>query len=204
MMEFLNSLSMVEKVFLGCAIVGTSLFLFRTVLLLMGADSDSDIGDIGDVGDVGDFDIGDLDADGSMDSPDASFQILSLQGLSSFFMMFGLVGLAMTRSSGTSETWAVAAGVIGGLFTVWVMGRIFIGMKKLQADGTLNYSRAVGSEGKVYLGIPANGAGKVQIVLQGGLKICDAVSAKKEELSTGTLIKVVRVQSSSTMVVEKT
>ena len=200
MVEFLNSLSMVEKVFLGCAIVGTSLFLFRTVLLMMGADSDSDIGDIGDVGDVGDIDF---DGDTSMDSPDASFQILSLQGLSSFFMMFGLVGLAMTRSSHTSETWAILAGVIAGFFTVWVMSRIFVGMKKLQADGTLNYSRAVGSEGKVYLGIPAEGEGKVQIVLQGGLKICNAVSANKEELPTGTLVKVVRLSGSNTMVVEK-
>jgi len=204
MMEFLNSLSMVEKVFLGCAIVGTSLFLFRTVLLLLGLDSHGDVGDIGDIGDV-DGGMGDvhLDGDSSMDSPDASFQILSLQGLSSFFMMFGLVGLAMTRSSGAAEGWAVFAGVIAGLFTVWVISRIFIGMKKLQADGTLNYSLAVGCEGKVYLRIPAEGSGKVQIVLQGGLKICDAISADKEELSTGTLIKVVRVQGSSTMVVEK-
>lgn len=199
MVEFVNSLSVVEKVFLGCAIVGTSLFLFRTILLFMGADSDSDIGDMGDVGDVGDMDI----HDGSMDSSDASFHILSLQGLSSFFMMFGLVGLAMTRSSKTSESLATAAGVIAGLFTVWVISRIFIGMKKLQSDGTLNYNRAVGSEGKVYLGIPADGEGKVQLVLQGGLKVCDAVSANKEELPTGTLVKVVKVQGSSIMVVEK-
>ncbi len=196
MVEFLNSLSVVEKVFLGCSIVGTSLFVFRTILLFIGADADSDIGDMGHT------DI-DIHGDGSMDSADVSFQILSLQGLSSFFMMFGLVGLAMTRSSGATETWAVVAGSGAGLLTVWIMGKIFIGMKKLQSDGTLNYSRAVGSEGKVYLTIPTEGEGKIQIVLQGGLKICNAVSANKEKLATGTMVKVVRVSGSSTMVVEK-
>ena len=55
----------------------------------------------------------------------------------------------------------------------------------------------------IQMKIPADGNGRVQIALQGGLRTCDAVAADKQEIATGTGVKVVRVQGTNTIVVEK-
>jgi membrane-bound ClpP family serine protease len=61
----------------------------------------------------------------------------------------------------------------------------------------------LGSGGSVYLRIPADGSGQVQVEVDGRLQIFDAVSAKKEEIKTGDQITVVWVQDNGVLVVEK-
>ena len=169
------------------AIIGGLLFLLRAVAFLFGG------GDID-----GDFD-GDFDA--SHGDTDASFNLLSLQGLSAFFLMFGLVGLALV-SADFGTIWTVLGGVIAGVFTVWVISLIFSAMKGLQSDGTLRKKNAIGQEGTVYLSIPAKGIGKVSVSVQGSLKIIDAISANNVEIKTGEMVKVVDVAGDQTLVVE--
>lgn len=164
------------------------MFLIRTVLLFVGGDTEADVG-------------GDLGA--GYDDTDVSFKLLSLQGLTAFFMMFGLVGLAMSRQSGLNEFWSVTGGFVAGTITMAIIGQIFVSMKKLQFDGTLNMANAVGEEGTVYLTIPADGTGKARIAIQEHLKVFDAVPANKEEIKTGEQIKVVKVISGNILVVEK-
>ncbi|OQA23767.1 MAG: hypothetical protein BWY59_02539 [Verrucomicrobia bacterium ADurb.Bin345] len=75
-------------------------------------------------------------------------------------------------------------------------------MKKLQSGGgTLNLQNAVGREGTVYLTIPANGAGKVSVVVQNRLGEFEATSESGEELKTGTSIRVVGVTGDKVLVV---
>jgi len=207
MTAFFESLNGIEKTFLLCALIGSTLFLIRTILFFIGGDADSDVdGDIHIDGHL-DFDGG-IDADvdvsdvGHLDGA-ASFHIFSLHGITGFFMMFGLVGLAMSKQSNLGPAISVLGGLVAGVFTMWLVAKIFMSMKKLQSDGTLNLKNAVGQEGTVYLNIPAEGTGKVQVVVQESLKIFNAISAKKEAIKTGENIKVARIVSGNIFVVEK-
>ena len=187
MTEFFESLSPMELFYAVCALVGGLLFLVRLIMMFIGGVDDGD-----------GTDVDDAHADA-----DASFKILSLQGLTAFFMMFGLVALALFRQSGTSHGLALAGGVAAGCATVWVIGRIFLGMKRLQSDGTLQMDNAIGKTGTVYLRIPAGGTGKAEIVVQGQLSVFDAVSHDREEIPSGTAIEVVRLGGSDAVVVKK-
>jgi len=55
MTTFFESLNGIEKIFLICAVIGSTLFLIRTLLFFVGGDADSDVD--------GDFD-GEVDIDG--------------------------------------------------------------------------------------------------------------------------------------------
>jgi membrane protein implicated in regulation of membrane protease activity len=178
-------LSWIEVIYWASAIVGGTLFLLRMLILLFGG------GDFGE----------DVDGDVSMDG-DVSFKFLSLQGLTSFFMMFGLVGLAMLRAN-LPVFLTVVGGMAAGAVTVAVTGLIFSQMKRLQTEGTINIRNAIGSEGSVYLSIPKNGTGQVQVIVQGALKIFDASSKSKTALPTGEKVRVVDVTGGNTLVVEK-
>jgi membrane protein implicated in regulation of membrane protease activity len=67
----------------------------------------------------------------------------------------------------------------------------------------LDINNAVGATGTVYLRIPNGGTGQVQVSIQGGLRIIDALAAGETELPTGTKVTVVGVRDSTTLVVEK-
>jgi membrane protein implicated in regulation of membrane protease activity len=188
-----GNFSGLEFFFLACAGLGGILFLLRIVLQLIGAhhDVDSMNSDV-------DFDHGDA---AHADS-DTSFKILTLQGLTSFFIMFGLAGLALYRQSAAGALFSVLGAGGVGLATVWVIGRIFSSAKKLQSSGTVDTVGAIGSEGTVYTTIPADGTGSVQVIVKNRLREFDAVSHNKEEIRTGERIKVVWVNG-NVLVVEK-
>jgi membrane protein implicated in regulation of membrane protease activity len=188
--EFYNSLSPVQKFFLFSAVVGGAIFIVRMILMLAGLGG-HDVHD-------GQFDYSDTHADA-----DASFKLFSLHGLTGFFMMFGLVGLGLSRQRLIPDLVAGAVGVLAGLATVWVIGKVFSGMAKLQSDGTLRLSDAIGQQGKVYLTIPAGGAGQVQVAFQGRLMIYEAVSANKESIKTGDQVVVIDITGGNILVVEK-
>jgi membrane protein implicated in regulation of membrane protease activity len=188
MTQFFSTLSPIEVFYAACAILGGTMFLIRTVLFFAGADTHAD---------------SDLGVDMAHGDADASFRVLSIQSLSAFFMMFGLVALAATRQSMLPTGIALAAGAIAGALTVWIIGKIFTGMKRLQSDGTLHVANAIGHEGSVYLTIHATTAGKVQIAVQGRLSEFEAVSEDKSEIKTGERVTVTRVLDNGSLVVKK-
>lgn len=198
-----------ETVYIGSAVIGGTLFILRMLTMIIGGldFGDSDVPtdfDGGFDGDIaGDLDTG-MEFDDIVDHPssDISFKFLSLQGLTAFFMMFGIIGLALQRAN----LWAVVSitgGTLAGLFTVWLMGIIFAAMLRLQRDGTLNIRNAVGQQGTVYLTIPKEGSGQVRVVVQGSLKILDAVAENKQKIPTHEKIKVVGVVDNQTLIVAK-
>lgn len=211
MIDFITNLTIVEKVFFFCAVAGGAIFLIRFVLLLFGGfgdvdmetdaavDMDADIGDV-DAGDAGlDVDgAGGLDAGGT-----ASFHLLSIQGVTGFFMMFGLVGLTMTRQSGFGDAISIAGATCAGFATMLIIAKVYSVMRLLQSSGTLNLRNAIGKEGTVYLTIPAEGTGKVRIVIQDGLKVFDAISSDKKEIKTDERITVMKIVGGNVLVVKK-
>ena len=173
---------------MGFAGFGGALFLVQMILQFLGHDSSD----------------GGLSTDHDVSgTADASFKLLSFQGLTAFFMMFGLTGLAAHRQSGGSPALSVTLGAVAGLLAVWVIGRLFTGMKKLQSSGTLDIRNAVGQEGEVYLTIPSGGTGQVRVRVQGQLRTMDAAAQAGAPIATGERVRVLSIAGSGVLMVEK-
>lgn len=205
MLAALSEMTGLERIFASCALVGGVIFVFRLVMQFMGADFDADGAD--GLDGVDGLDGADADFDSDFDAEigdtDYSFKLISLQGLSAFFLMFGLVGWAMLRQSGFTPTHSVFGGAAAGLGTVWVMKKVFEMAMKLQSSGNIKVKNAIGQEGTIYLTIKPGKTGKVRVTVQNHLKIFNATSDSEDEIKTGDRVRVVRIVSGNVLVVEK-
>jgi len=167
-----------ELLFAASALVGGILFLIWFALMMIGGVT-ADIFE----GLLGMEGVGDLGAD-------ASFKALTFQGLMAFLMFFGLAGLYTLKSTETS-TIAIAVGGGAGFASMYFTGKLFQLFITLQSDGTVEISESVGSTGTVYLKIPDNGAGKVQVNFGGSMRTMNAKSHDNAEIDSGEFIEVV-------------
>jgi len=164
-----------DLVFGISALVGGLLFLLWFVLLMVGGAA-SDLFD-------GLFDI-------QIGDTDLSFKALTFQGLSSFLMMFGLIGLMISEMD-APRALSILGGLGAGGLSMWMVSKLFNTFKELETDQTMNLDNANGATGTVYLRIPAKGEGQIQITFQGAMRTMDAISADGVEIPTGTIIQVV-------------
>ena len=171
-----------EIFFLLCALVGGFFVMVKLIMQFALGGHDADAGH-------------DMDFDPQHVDSDVGFRMLSLHGLSSFLMMFGLVGLALSRQSKAGYLVSIGGAVAAGLLTVWIIGNLFKGATRLQSSGTLDTEGAVGSSGTVYLTIPKQGTGRVSISYKQRLREFDATSNSGEEIPSRTPIRVVGVKA---------
>ncbi|MFC1601611.1 hypothetical protein ACFL34_04605, partial [Candidatus Sumerlaeota bacterium] len=151
LMVFINGLTPLDNFFLVCAAAGGFIFFIRMGLQLLGVDGDADV----------DGDIGlDLEAD-------SGYHLFTLQGITSFVMMFGLVGLCLHAGYRVNEPVSLLVALIAGSFCLWIVAKMFQTMAGLQSSGTVDIRNAVGQKGKMYLRILPGGTGKVQVAVQG-------------------------------------
>ena len=187
-MDFLglSELNRLELVFALCALVGGALFILRMVLFMVGiGDGDSD------------FDGGaDMDGDG-----DGGTSALSVQGMTAFFMMFGLVGLALLRNSGVGPTLAIIGGAVAGLAALWASSQLYRFFRRLQSSGNVRLENSVGEEATVYLSIAERDIGKIQVVVGGRLRTFDARAEGAASFATGERVRVTRIVDGNVFVV---
>ncbi len=174
-----------------CAIIGAVLFLIRFIMQMLGMAGDFHFFNAAEISHT-DTHIGDSDV---------SFKLLSLQGVAAFLTMFGLVGLAMEQGE-NNELVSVAAATAAGVFSVWVIQKLFAGMGKLQSTGNIELNNAIGAEGTVYLSISTTARGKVELNIQNRLRIVDAITEDSEPIETGARVRVLKVVESNVLVVE--
>ncbi len=195
----MRNLSPVELFYAVIAIIGGVLFLIRTVLSLIGGDVDADtdidlaIHDVPMDSDFGDHSVTHIS--------EANFQLFSLHGITGFFMIFGLVGLSLSKA-GIHELITAVVGLLAGGITLIAVAGVYYYMRRLQSDGTMQMDTAIGKTGIVYLTIPVEGSGQVSITIQGGLKQFDAISNSPQKITTGSKIRVID-RNGSTLVVEQ-
>jgi membrane protein implicated in regulation of membrane protease activity len=183
----ITSPSTLEIIFMSCAFLGTAFFLIMMALMMLG--------DI--VGGV--FDSV-LDADISLDS-DLSFELFSIQGLAAAIMMFGYMGM-FTLSATNTEVYAVLAGGLAAVVSMYGVGLMLKGISDLQVDGTMKHEDAIGQRGQVHSRIRPNEAGEVAVAVDGTLRVLTArAKDKKLHIKTGEFIKVIDVIG-STLIVE--
>jgi membrane protein implicated in regulation of membrane protease activity len=210
MTGFLESLKPIDTVFFISAVIGGAIFLVRLILFFIGMGHhslDADTGLDSDMGDSGNFGHDISDGHGEMHDhttdTESSFKFISVQSITAFFMMFGLVGLALSWQSKWVATLSILGATAVGAFAVWMIGKLMRVMGKLQSEGTLDFRNAIGQEGTVYLKIPATGKGVVQITVQDCLRELTAVSQDKSEIKTGERVVVEDISGGNILVVKK-
>ena len=192
MNTFFSQYSGMETFFFICAFVGGFFVLMKFAMMFMGFDHDV----------AHDFDSGGHGIDAHHSDSDAGFHVLSLYGISSFLMMFGLVGLAMYRQNSFGILMSLAGAVIAGSASVWIIGKIFFMFNKFKSNGTISIDSTVGSQGKVYMKIPEKGVGRVLINAKNSLREYDASTNDAKGIETGTPIRVIWVDG-NVLVVER-
>ena len=182
----------VEIFFLICTIVGGFFVIMKFVMMFIGLDHDAGAS----------FDVDGHDIDLNHADSDAGFHVLSLHGISSFLMMFGLVGLAMYRQNHLGVIFSLIGAVVAGSVSVWIIGKMFMFAGKMKSSGTITIDSTVGAQGKVYMKIPDNGTGRVLINVKNSLREYDATSNDNKAINTGTPVRVVWVDG-NVLVVER-
>ncbi|OHB56870.1 MAG: hypothetical protein A2Y07_10885 [Planctomycetes bacterium GWF2_50_10] len=194
MLAMFDGFSSLDKFFVICAILGGALLSVRIVLQFLGLTAEHDFSSV-DSSDIS-------GAAHGHNASELGFKILSLQGLTAFFLMFGLVGLALSRQSSVGPFLSIAGATASGLLMVYIMAKIFTAMKRLQSSGNIDIKHAVGLPATVYANIPADSTGQVQLTIHDRLRIYDASAKDKTEIKTGSRVKVVEVIG-NTLIVEK-
>ena len=190
--SFFSQYSPAETFFFICAVVGSFFVLMKFAMMFMGFDHDVAHG----------FDTGGHGIDANHSDSDTGFHALSLQGISSFLMMFGLVGLAMHRQSSFGMVLSLAGAVAAGCFSVWIIGKMFLMFNKLKSNGAISIDSTVGAQGKVYMKIPEKRTGRVLINVKNSLREYEALTNDGKGIDTGTPIRVIWVDG-NVLVVER-
>lgn len=184
-----NNLDTAQKVFWGCAIVVSIVFVVQFVLTLIGMDH-SDI---------------DVDFDGS-DTMDLGngVNLFTIKNFVNFFMGFGWAGICLHNSITHPLLLIVVAFLVGVLFVAMFVG-IFKLTRKLEKNGTFSINDCVGKSASVYLKIPAGcqGKGKIQISVDGSVHEIDALT-DEDEIASGQNVKIVEIVDNETVKVINT
>jgi hypothetical protein len=180
-----GSLGSSLQIFWGIALVTSAVLVLQLVLAFFGLEADSDV----------EFEADDVSADGS--------NILSVRTVTAFFAGFGWSGVACLDAGLSLLTTLLISVAVGGVFMFGVFGlmRLLYG---LRYSGTLDYRNAIGQVGTVYLPIPGEMSepGKVEVLVQGRLRVVDAFNNSPQSLPNQCRVKVTSVMDQNTLVVE--
>jgi membrane protein implicated in regulation of membrane protease activity len=192
-------------------------------------DADFDAGDVGfdtsgvdlDTGDLG-FDSADLNTDSAgiseyledgmdtdSEAPDdveqihkgiGTLRLFTFRGLVAFSAVGGWTGIfAIDRNAHPilAIILALVAGFLAMLFVAWSVATIL----RMQSSGNIRRENAVGKDGEVYLTIPDNGIGKVNVLVQDRLCEMNATTRAGRDIKTGEKITVIGVVSDGLLLV---
>lgn len=174
-----------EKVFLFFAIFGGIVFVIRFALYFLGV--------------AGDHGVPFSEDGGISNASQDAFNAFNLHNISAFCLIGGLVGYGCRQAAVSilmSSLWAAAAGVLA----VFILTRIFLVVGRLQSDGTVHMSSALGQTAVVYLTIKPETGGQVQVHVQERLMTLTAYSRSRESIPTGTLVRVIDIQGDQLIV----
>lgn len=180
-----------EPIYFWMAALGTVLFLIKILLLLLSGDGDLDVD--------GDTDI---DIDGAGDSA-AAFTLFSVQSILAFIMGAGWMGLASRIEWGWDKVQGIGAACGFGLALMFLSAFLTFSLRKMNHSASYDLGSAVGSEGRVYMKIPAKGEGQgqVEISVNGRRKIVRA-SSDDGEIESFKTVKIISAEGNHTVVVK--
>lgn len=181
-------------VYLVCALVGGTILVLQTIMMLVGIGGEHDVGhDLGgDAGDLAGHDVGHV-------GDELSFlKWLSLKTIVSSLTFFGLAGMAAGKA-GWSPWAGLGVAIAAGTASVLVIAFLMASLWKLQSRGNLDLKNAVGHTARVYLRIPGSrrGAGKITVEVQ-GRSVEAAASTNGPEIPTGEQVRILGLVADDT------
>lgn len=145
----------------------------------------------------------DADFSSDLDHAEAPFQLFSFRNLINFFMGFGWGGIAFWEIV-TNKILLTGVALVVGIIFVSLFFLIIRQIQKLAEDNTFKIADTLNKTCSVYLTIPGSksGRGKIHISVKGSVQELDAMT-EGEKIESGATAKVVRVEGSSLLFVEK-
>jgi membrane protein implicated in regulation of membrane protease activity len=192
-----NSINSFEQVFWYIAVPFSVILVIQMILTFSGiSGGSSDIGS-----GVHDGNISSEHHSGDLGQ---SFQFFTLRNFIAFFTIFGWSGITCINL-GLSNILTVIISVVSGFIAMIIISLLFYFITKLAESGNSDIKDAIGKTGKVYIPIKANSTntGKIQISYGGSLREVNAITKGSEDLTTGTLVKVMDNIGETTLIVEK-
>jgi membrane-bound ClpP family serine protease len=188
MMQFFESMEMMQKLFWFVAIPTSLIFLLQTIMTFAGVDAGDGL---------------EADFDGDIDGGDSTFQLFSFRNLINFLLGFGWAGIALYDSIENKNLLTLLALVIGVIF-VWLFFMLMKQIQGLAEDNTFSLKDTLHLTGQVYLGIPPQkgGKGKIMISVKGAAHELDAITNDEHKIETGTMIRVIAIEN-NILIVEK-
>lgn len=186
-MTFLENYDSLLKAFWYIALPVSLFFAIQTVATFMGfggADTDTD------------FETQTSDSD-------LPFELFTLRNLINFLLGFSWGGISLYNLIGNKAILILVA-VLIGIFFVAVFFFIIKQLLKLSEDNSFTYEKTIDKTGTVYLTIPErkSGTGKIQISIGGSIHELPALT-ENDKIETGSLVKVIRVENNTLLIVEK-
>ena len=133
----------------------------------------------------------DVPDDADIGASTASFRLLSLRALITFFTLFTWGG-SLYLNQDTPVFAAMWYSVLWGLAGMFAVAFIIYLLRKLTLAGTMDLKTCVGTDGTVYLDIPKGGVGEVRVTVSGTVTYVKARSADGKQIKQGTRVHVVR------------
>lgn len=186
-MDFFVGMSTLQQSFWWVAIVASLIFLVQLIFTIVGTDFTDGLH---------------ADFNGDLDAVHGPFQLFSLRNLINFLMGFGWTGVAFYQAI-PNQTFLIILATLVGVFFVVIFFIVIKQILKLTEDNTFNIDKLIGKTAEVYLRIPEakTGKGKIQVSLNGTNHELLAVT-ESEEISSGTLVRIIRVEE-KILIVEK-
>lgn len=156
------------------------------------------------LGGSGDFDGSDVSSNtGRGSTMPFGLRLLSLRSVIAFVAVGAWVGYTLMYV--LDWYWAVIIACACGFAAACGMAAALIGMEKLQGNGNLNPTNALGKIGTVYLTVPPSrtGKGKINILIQERYAEYEAMTDCDEPIPTSSEIKVTGCVEGNVLLVTK-
>ena len=176
-------------VYLVMATIGTVAFSIQVFMMLV-------------FGHHGDFSGGGVDHPGDI-GHDAGFTFFSLLSVVSFMMGAGWMGFLCRTDWGLSSFPSAFIALAFGMGLMLLSSGGMYALRRLQHAGHYDVAHTVGKTGRVYLTIPAKGAGagQVELNVDGRRQLVPAVSSSQRIESFAT-VKILEARDDGVLVVE--
>ncbi|MGV8826777.1 MAG: hypothetical protein ACWA6U_00530 [Breznakibacter sp.] len=188
MIDYIQQLEPLLKGFWMVALPVSLIFIIQTILSFIGMD--------GADGTTADF-------DGDLSGGDAPFQLFSLRNLINFLLGFSWTGITFYKTI-HSPVVLIAVAILVGVVFVLLFFVVIRQLQRLAEDNSFKMTDCLNKTAEVYVPIPAlkKGKGRILISVKGSVHELDAMT-DHQRLETGTMVKVVEIENSNILIVEK-
>lgn len=143
---------------------------------------------------------GDIDVDMDVDSAERGSGLGLIKSALTFFSVGSFTARAIALNSSWSWWQVLVGGVIAGVVGILILTAILKLLLSQQEEGNYEFWDAIGKQGEVYVPIPSNGLGKINVEVNGIVRELPAKSINGEAISSKTKVYVAEAKEAYLLV----